>query len=50
MRHHVKAVLKVWQEQLERGENVYFPTLQEQKPAVTSEYVAECAETPTGFW
>ncbi|KAI4830515.1 hypothetical protein KUCAC02_002143 [Chaenocephalus aceratus] len=33
-----EAKLKLWQLQLEKGNTVHFPTLQEQKPAVTSEY------------
>ena len=32
--------LKLWQMQLAKGNSVHFPTLQEQKPAVTSEYAA----------
>ncbi|XP_073330798.1 general transcription factor II-I repeat domain-containing protein 2A-like [Pagrus major] len=32
--------LRLWQGQLERGNTVHFPTLQEQKPDVTTEYAA----------
>jgi len=44
-----EAKLKLWQVQLERGNTVHFPTLQEQKPAVTSEYAAECAKLLQAF-
>ncbi|XP_060767151.1 general transcription factor II-I repeat domain-containing protein 2A-like [Neoarius graeffei] len=44
-----EAKLKLWQVQLERGNTVHFPTLQEQKPAVTSEYAGECAKLLQAF-
>ena len=44
-----EAKLKLWQMQLVNGNSVYFPTLQEQKPAVTSEYAAECAKLLHAF-
>uniref|UniRef100_UPI00358F5BAB general transcription factor II-I repeat domain-containing protein 2B-like n=1 Tax=Myxine glutinosa TaxID=7769 RepID=UPI00358F5BAB len=52
LQSHVKsfeAKLKLWQVQLERGNTIHFPTLQEQKPAVTSEYAAECAKLLQAF-
>ncbi|XP_035862707.1 general transcription factor II-I repeat domain-containing protein 2B-like [Sander lucioperca] len=44
-----EAKLKLWQMQLVKGNSVHFPTLQEQKPAVTSEYAAECAKLLHAF-
>ena len=41
--------LKLWQMQLAKGNSMHFPTLQEQKPAVTSEYAAECAKLLHAF-
>ncbi|KAK0132869.1 General transcription factor II-I repeat domain-containing protein 2A [Merluccius polli] len=44
-----EAKLKLWQIQLLKGNTVHFPTLQEQKPSVTSEYAAECAKLVHAF-
>ncbi|KAJ4931375.1 hypothetical protein JOQ06_025672 [Pogonophryne albipinna] len=44
-----EAKLKLWQLQLEKGNTVHFPTLQEQKPAVTSEYAGECGKLHQAF-
>ncbi|KAK0153315.1 General transcription factor II-I repeat domain-containing protein 2A [Merluccius polli] len=41
--------LRLWQGQLERGNTVHFPTLQEQKPDVTTEYAGECAKLIQAF-
>uniref|UniRef100_A0A674N6P6 SPIN-DOC-like zinc-finger domain-containing protein n=1 Tax=Takifugu rubripes TaxID=31033 RepID=A0A674N6P6_TAKRU len=41
--------LRLWQEQLERGNTVHFPTLQEQKPDVMTEYAGECAKLVQAF-
>ncbi|XP_070409546.1 general transcription factor II-I repeat domain-containing protein 2A-like [Nothobranchius furzeri] len=41
--------LKLWQGQLGKGNTVHFPTLQEQKPDVTSEYAIECAKLIQAF-
>ncbi|RXN38641.1 general transcription factor II-I repeat domain-containing 2-like protein [Labeo rohita] len=49
---HVKsfeAKLKLWQSQLEKSCTVHFPTLQEQKPAMTTEYAGECAKLLQAF-
>lgn len=44
-----EAKLKLWQFQLEQGNIVHFPTLQEQKPAMTAEYAVECAKLLQAF-
>ncbi len=44
-----EAKLKLWQLQLETGNTVHFPTLQEQKPAMTAEYAGECAKLHQAF-
>ena len=44
-----EAKLKLWQVQLEKWITVHFPTLQEQKPAVTSEYADECEKLLQAF-
>ena len=44
-----EAKMKLWQVQLEKGITVHFPTLQEQKPAVTSEYADECEKLLQAF-
>uniref|UniRef100_A0A8C1LT94 Uncharacterized protein n=1 Tax=Cyprinus carpio TaxID=7962 RepID=A0A8C1LT94_CYPCA len=44
-----EAKLKLWQFQLEQGNIVHFPTLQEQKPAMTAEYAGECAKLLQAF-
>ncbi|TWW69198.1 Protein ZBED8 [Takifugu flavidus] len=41
--------LRLWQGQLERGNTVHFPTLQEQKPDVMTEYAGECAKLVQAF-
>ena len=41
--------LRLLQGQLERGNTVHFPTLQEQKPDVTTEYAGECAKLIQAF-
>lgn len=41
--------LKLWQLQLEKGNTVHFPTLQEQKLAMTAEYAGECAKLLQAF-
>uniref|UniRef100_A0A8C4FES4 HAT C-terminal dimerisation domain-containing protein n=1 Tax=Dicentrarchus labrax TaxID=13489 RepID=A0A8C4FES4_DICLA len=41
--------LRLWQGQLEMGNTVHFPTLQEQKPDVTTEYAGECAKLIQAF-
>ncbi|XP_073687696.1 general transcription factor II-I repeat domain-containing protein 2A-like [Garra rufa] len=49
---HVKsfeAKLKLWQSQLEKSCTVHFPTLQEHKPAMTTEYAGECAKLLQAF-
>ena len=43
------AKLKLWQVQLEKGITVHFPSLQEQKPAVTSEYADGCEKLLQAF-
>uniref|UniRef100_A0A9J7YT13 SPIN-DOC-like zinc-finger domain-containing protein n=1 Tax=Cyprinus carpio carpio TaxID=630221 RepID=A0A9J7YT13_CYPCA len=44
-----EAKLKLWQFQLEQGNIAHFPTLQEQKPAMTDEYAGECAKLLQAF-
>lgn len=41
--------LRLWQGQVERGNTVPFPTLQEQKPDVMTEYAGECAKLVQAF-
>lgn len=41
--------LRLWQAQLERGNTVHFPTLQEQQPDVPTEYAGECAKLIQAF-
>ncbi|KAJ8285834.1 hypothetical protein GJAV_G00031440 [Gymnothorax javanicus] len=46
---NVKSFEVKWEAQLERGNTVHFPTLQEQKPDVMTEYAGECAKLSQAF-
>lgn len=45
----VEVKLRLWHGQLERGNTVLLPTLQEQKCDVTTEYPSECAKLIQAF-